>query len=155
MRVLPSSVRLLGWGWCLLGCWACGTETNDDFPSLTRGVVEGVVRGSNDQPLDSVNVVLVIPEALDQQFTFGAPSVVTDSDGSFSIAVEILDRAEPTAPLPVSVEIYVGATALPEKYPPPSGEESIVDSVLVDVSLVENGQGPAPTTTTAIELPIP
>jgi hypothetical protein len=154
MRGLRRSARVAGWVFgCAAGLVACGDSTGQDgeFEPLAQGLVEGTVRGADGQPLGAVNVDLVIPDSLDNLYGIGLPGTETDSDGGFSLPVQLLSGGPP---LPDTVEIYVRASAWPPTYPAPPGEEKTTDSVLVAIALAPHGV-PAPVTTASISLPIP
>jgi hypothetical protein len=139
---------------CAAGLVACGDSTGqDEFPALAHGQIQGTVSGTEGQPLDSVDVTLVIPANLRAQFAFGTPGVLTDADGHFLLPVEIFTAPDP-ADLPDTVEVYVRASAFPPKYAPPTGEEKITDSVLVATAL-EPRENPAPLTAAPITLSVP
>ena len=150
-----QSSRLAGWMvGCALGLVACGDLTGqNEFPALAHGQIEGTVSGIEGQPLDSVNVTLVIPANLRDQYAIGTPGALTDGDGHFLLPVEIFTAPDP-ADLPDTVEVYVRASAFPPKYPPPSGEERITDSVLVAAALKPR-ENPAPLTAAPIRLSVP
>ena len=154
MRSARQSVRPTIW---ILGCTAglvaCGTTPPGEFPAIAHGVIEGTVRGTAGQPLDSVNVTLVIPAQLSGQYAFGTPGMLSRADGSFSLSVEIYTAADP-ANLPDTVGLYVRGSAFPPKYPAPPGEEKISDSVLVATALGSPDISP-PVTEAPITLPIP
>jgi len=153
MRGVRRSARLAGWvTGCAAGLVACGDSTGqDEFPPLAQGVIEGTITGTDGQPLDSVNVDLVIPADLSNKYSIGLAGTVTDSDGGFTLPVQL--TAGPP-PLPDTVEIYVRASAWPPKYPAPPGEDSTSDSVLVATALGPR-EVPAPVTAASITLPVP
>jgi hypothetical protein len=137
---------------CVAGLVACGDSTGqDEFPPLAHGAIQGTVTGTGGEPLDSVNVTLVIPDSLSERYTIGLPGDLTDSDGGFSLPVQI---AAGPQPLPDTVEVYVRTSAWPPKYPAPPGEENTTDSVLVAVALGPP-EAPAPVGTASITLPLP
>lgn len=154
MRAARRSVRVAAWVLrCATGIVACSnsTDTDGEFPPLAQGGIEGVVTGRDGEPLDSVNVTLVIPAELSEHYDFGLPGDLTDSNGRFSLPVAIFGG--PT-PLPDTVEVYVRASAWPPKYPAPPGENQTSDSVLVATALEPRGN-PPPIAETSITLPFP
>lgn len=132
---------------------ACGDTTGEgEFPPLANAVVTGTVAGELGVPLDSVRIGLGVAAALDAGYVFASADVLTDAQGRFSLPVALLSVPD-TAALPDTLRIAITATALPPRYTPPPGEQSVRDSALADVAFAPRPD-PAPTTEIRMVLPV-
>jgi hypothetical protein len=140
--------RVMAW----VAAAACGSDStgHNEFPPISEGTVTGTIIGIGGVPLDSIRVELTVPSQLDL-YTIAGGGGISDPTGRFSVPVQVLDVPDPNAP-PDTLAIYITATALPPRYPPPPGDTQVRDSVLAPVALAPSDQ---PTPVTELELTLP
>jgi hypothetical protein len=137
---------------CAVGLAACSDSTSGEFPPAAHGTIQGIVVGTQGQPLDAVLVTLLDPVGVGGQYSFGFPGYTTGSDGRFSLPVTIKEPVEGTT-IPDEFDVYVRGTAEPPKYPAPPGKENTTDSVLVTARLKPRDE-PPPVVSATLQLPI-